>query len=53
MSKGGDGVGLGLAFVREVARAHGGDVELASSAAEGSVFAVWVPISSDVPASRP
>jgi two-component system sensor histidine kinase GlrK len=51
--KGAEGIGLGLAFVREVARAHRGEVLLESSDASGSVFAMWLPISSDVPASRP
>jgi signal transduction histidine kinase len=37
------GVGLGLALVREVARAHGGDVEVASEVGRGSTFTLRVP----------
>tara|TARA_R110002072_G_scaffold13135_13_gene55544 strand:- start:430 stop:1866 length:1437 start_codon:yes stop_codon:yes gene_type:complete len=35
-----DGTGLGLASARELARAHGGDVELVSTGPQGSVFVV-------------
>ncbi|MEE2565837.1 HAMP domain-containing sensor histidine kinase [Hyphobacterium marinum] len=35
-----DGTGLGLATARELARAHGGDVELVSTGPGGTVFAV-------------
>ncbi len=35
--------GLGLAIVDQVARDHGGSVELADSAPGGSVFTVWLP----------
>lgn len=38
-----DGRGLGLSIVRQVARAHGGDVDVASVPGEGSVFSVRVP----------
>ncbi len=38
------GNGLGLAFTREVARIHGGDVTLASSLGEGSSFTMTLPI---------
>ena len=38
------GNGLGLAFTREVARMHGGDVELESSVGEGSTFTMKLPI---------
>lgn len=41
------GVGLGLAFSREVARVHGGDVQLADSE-RGARFVLWLP---DAPAS--
>jgi len=39
-----DGTGLGLATARELARAHGGDVELVSTGPGGTVFAVILPV---------
>jgi sigma-B regulation protein RsbU (phosphoserine phosphatase) len=38
-----DSVGLGLFIVREIARAHGGEVRVRSSAADGTTFEVVVP----------
>ncbi|MGB7328494.1 MAG: ATP-binding protein [Rubripirellula sp.] len=38
------GNGLGLAFAREIARLHGGDLELRSTLGEGSVFTLQLPI---------
>jgi signal transduction histidine kinase len=38
-----EGSGLGLALVREIARAHGGRVTVRSRPGEGSVFAVTLP----------
>ncbi|MGE3304297.1 MAG: sensor histidine kinase [Hyphomonadaceae bacterium] len=38
-----DGAGLGLAIARELARAMGGEVALASSSPTGAVFAVTLP----------
>jgi two-component system sensor histidine kinase/response regulator len=38
-----EGLGLGLYIVREIVRAHGGDVEVHSSDAEGTRFIVAVP----------
>lgn len=38
------GNGLGLAFTREVARMHGGDVELHSEVGQGSTFTMRLPI---------
>jgi signal transduction histidine kinase len=38
-----DGSGLGLAIVRGIARAHGGEVELAEAAGGGSVFRLVFP----------
>jgi len=38
------GAGLGLAIARELARGHGGDLELASSSPDGAVFALTLPI---------
>jgi len=37
------GFGLGLAFVKEVAVKHGGDVFVESEVGKGSVFTFWVP----------
>jgi sigma-B regulation protein RsbU (phosphoserine phosphatase) len=36
-------VGLGLYIVREIARAHGGDVDVVSTAAEGTTFRAVIP----------
>lgn len=36
------GVGLGLALAREVARAHGGDLELDPSQGPGATFHLWL-----------
>jgi len=40
----GRGVGLGLAFVRWIALAHGGRVEVRSRVGEGTTFAVRLPL---------
>lgn len=37
------GVGLGLTLAQEVARAHGGSLELARTGPSGSTFELWVP----------
>jgi len=37
------GLGLGLYIAREIARAHGGDIGVASSEAEGTAFCVRLP----------
>ena len=42
-ARGGGSVGLGLYIVREVARAHGGDVEVHSASGEGTRFTVRLP----------
>lgn len=38
------GVGLGLALAREVTRAHGGELLLAETGPEGTVFHLWLPL---------
>ena len=39
----GDGKGLGLALVRQIAEAHGGTVSVASLPGHGASFVVWLP----------
>ena len=39
----GDGHGLGLALVRQIAEAHGGTVSVASDPGHGASFVVWLP----------
>ena len=39
----GDGQGLGLALVRQIAEAHGGTVSVASDPGHGASFVVWLP----------
>lgn len=38
------GAGLGLAVVRHVIEAHGGQIELRSTPGEGSIFTFWLPL---------
>jgi signal transduction histidine kinase len=40
-----DSTGLGLAIVAAIARAHGGDVDVASQPGSGAVFTIVVPLS--------
>ena len=47
------GIGLGLALSREVARAHGGDVELAPEGERGACFVVRLPLNARASAPPP
>jgi two-component system, OmpR family, phosphate regulon sensor histidine kinase PhoR len=38
------GSGIGLALVRHIARAHGGDIGVTSTPGQGSTFTLWLPI---------
>jgi len=38
------GSGIGLALVRHIAKAHGGDVTVASTQGKGSTFELWLPV---------
>jgi len=40
----GEGLGLGLALAREIARAHGGSIEIEAPTGRGAVFAVRLPL---------
>jgi signal transduction histidine kinase len=42
----GDGMGLGLAIARRIARAHGGDLSLLATGTTGTTFHVTLPIAS-------
>lgn len=43
-ARGGEGTGIGLALVREIAQLHGGQVELTSRSGEGACFALRLPL---------
>jgi heavy metal sensor kinase len=38
------GFGLGLPIAKEIARAHGGTIEVDSTPGEGTTFSVWLPV---------
>jgi len=42
------GIGLGLALAREVARAHGGEIEVEDAPGRGAEFCMWLSLESDV-----
>ncbi len=46
------GLGLGLYIVREIARAHGGDVSVRSRDGEGTTFTATFPLLSDQPCDQ-
>lgn len=50
---GGTGLGLGLHLVREVARAHGGTVDVVSDPSAGTTFRVRLPRASSPPPCEP
>jgi two-component system sensor histidine kinase KdpD len=43
----GKGSGMGLAIVRAIIRAHGGDIEVSSALGKGAIFRFWVPVNED------
>ena len=46
------GIGLGLSIVEQVARLHGGRVELRSALGVGSEFCLWLPREHAIAPSR-
>jgi two-component system OmpR family sensor kinase len=52
-SSGHGGFGLGLPLAREIARAHGGALEVASELGHGSRFSVLLPLSSEAGETTP
>lgn len=44
-----EGSGLGLAIAKEIARRHGGDIQVTSTPATGTTFTVFVPCPEDPP----
>jgi len=42
-----EGMGLGLSIVNDIVRGHGGTIEVSSTAGEGSVFRLELPVSCD------
>ncbi len=52
-SSNGTGLGLGLAIARRIARAHGGDLQLAATGPGGTTFRVTLPLAPNSPLPRP
>ena len=46
-------LGLGLFIVDRIAKAHGGEVEVESTRADGTTFTIHLPVQSGVPGARP
>ena len=44
-TKGNSGMGIGMYESREIIRAHGGDIEVASRPGQGTVISVFLPAS--------
>ncbi len=40
----GEGTGLGLSIARDIARNHGGDIEVSTQPGAGTTFSVWLPM---------
>ena len=49
----GVGTGLGLNVARDIARAHGGEITVASTPGEGATFTVRLPLEAGEPPGRP
>jgi len=49
----GGGFGLGLAIVRFIARAHGGDIHVSSELGTGTCFTFWIPLLTAAEETRP
>jgi signal transduction histidine kinase len=47
-----DGFGIGAFEAREIARAHGGRLDVASREGEGTSFTITLPLARSVPAAR-
>lgn len=43
----GRGTGLGLAISRDIVKAHGGEIQVASAPGAGATFTVWIPAATD------
>lgn len=48
-SQSSEGMGVGLALAREIARAHGGTIEIESAVGQGTVFVVRLPLADPLP----